>query len=169
MKGVTDVDELNRILDRTVGLRTFLSADDRIEKVASFVAQNFQENVMYLGYKAFLGGVNREKPTPSISRRWTSCCRRNGRRRCTQRTTETSLTVPWQRSFNFPAARGRCPGQFQESGQGPQDTYRYRQAAEGLRRSTALLRVPRRADAGPHATASNSPRNRPYADAELGW
>ena len=60
MEGVTDVDELNRVLDWAVGLRTFLTADDRIEKVAVFVAQHFQENVMPLGYKAFLVGVNRE-------------------------------------------------------------------------------------------------------------
>ena len=60
MEGVTDVDELNRVLDRAVGLRTFLTADDRIEKVAAFVAKHFQENVMPLGYKAFLVGVNRE-------------------------------------------------------------------------------------------------------------
>ena len=60
MEGVTDVDELNRVLDRAVGLRTFLTADDRIEKVTAFVAQHFQENVMPLGYKAFLVGVNRE-------------------------------------------------------------------------------------------------------------
>ena len=60
MEGVTDVDELNRVLDRAVGLRTFLTADDRIEKVAAFIAQHFQENVMPLGYKAFLVSVNRE-------------------------------------------------------------------------------------------------------------
>ena len=60
MEGVTDVDELNRVLDRAVGLRTFLTVDDRIEEVAAFVAQHFQENVLPLGYKAFLVGVNRE-------------------------------------------------------------------------------------------------------------
>ena len=60
MEGVTDVDELNRVLDRVVGLRTFLTADDRIEKVAMFVAEHFRENVLPLGYKAFLVGVNRE-------------------------------------------------------------------------------------------------------------
>ena len=60
MEGVTDVDELNRVLDRAVGLRTFLTADDRVDKVSAFVAQHFQENVLPLGYKAFLVGVNRE-------------------------------------------------------------------------------------------------------------
>jgi type I restriction enzyme, R subunit len=35
-------------------------ADDRVEKVAAFVAEHFKENVLPLGYKAFLVGVNRE-------------------------------------------------------------------------------------------------------------
>jgi len=59
-EGVTDVDELNEVLDRAVGLRTFLTADDRIEKVAAFVAEHFKESVLPLGYKAFLVAVNRE-------------------------------------------------------------------------------------------------------------
>lgn len=59
-EGVTDIDELNKALDRAVGLRTFLTADDRIERVAAFVAEHFKENVLPLGYKAFLVGVNRE-------------------------------------------------------------------------------------------------------------
>ena len=59
-EGVTDVEELNAVLDRAVGLRTFLTADDRIEKVADFVAEHFRDNVAPLGYKAFLVGVNRE-------------------------------------------------------------------------------------------------------------
>ena len=60
MEDVTDVDELNRVLDRAVGLRTFLTGDDRIEKVAGFIANHFTENVAPLGYKAFVVGVNRE-------------------------------------------------------------------------------------------------------------
>ena len=59
-EGVTDIDELNRVLDRAVGLRTFLTADDRVEKVAAFVAEHFKESVLPLGYKAFLVGVSRE-------------------------------------------------------------------------------------------------------------
>lgn len=59
-EGVTDINELNKVLERAVGLRTFLTADDRIVKVAAFVAQHFQENVNPLGYKAFLVAVNRE-------------------------------------------------------------------------------------------------------------
>ncbi|MEK0085795.1 type I restriction endonuclease subunit R [Benzoatithermus flavus] len=59
-EGVTDVEELNKVLDRAVGLRTFLSADDRIEKVSAFIAEHFKENVLPLGYKAFVVAVNRE-------------------------------------------------------------------------------------------------------------
>jgi type I restriction enzyme R subunit len=59
-EGVTDIDELNRVLDRAVGLRTFLTADERVEKVAAYVAEHFKESVLPLGYKAFLVGVNRE-------------------------------------------------------------------------------------------------------------
>ncbi len=59
-EGVTDVEELNKVLDRAVGLRTFLTADDRIEKVATFIAEHFKENVLPLGYKAFVVAVNRE-------------------------------------------------------------------------------------------------------------
>jgi type I restriction enzyme R subunit len=57
---VTDIDELNRVLERAVGLRTFLVADDRVAKVAQFIAMHFKENVEPLGLKAFVVGVNRE-------------------------------------------------------------------------------------------------------------
>lgn len=57
---VTDVEELNRVLDRAVGIRAFLSADDRVDRVAEFVANHFKENVDPLHYKAFLVAVDRE-------------------------------------------------------------------------------------------------------------
>lgn len=59
-EGVTDIEELNRVLDRAVGLRTFLKADERVSNIAAFVAQHFKENVLPLGYKAFLVAVDRE-------------------------------------------------------------------------------------------------------------
>jgi type I restriction enzyme, R subunit len=59
-EGVSDVDELNRILDHAMRLKTFLKAADRIEKVAAFVAEHFTRNVEPLGYKAFLVAVDRE-------------------------------------------------------------------------------------------------------------
>ena len=59
-EGVSDVDELNRILDRAMRLKTFLKAADRVEKVAALVADHFTRNVEPLGYKAFLVAVDRE-------------------------------------------------------------------------------------------------------------
>jgi type I restriction enzyme R subunit len=60
LEGVTDVEELNKVLDQSVGLWTFLAADDRIEKTAKYIAEHFRENVLPLGYKAFVVAVNRE-------------------------------------------------------------------------------------------------------------
>lgn len=59
-EGISDVDELNRILDHAMRLKTFLKAADRIDKVAAFVAEHFTQNVEPLGYKAFLVAVDRE-------------------------------------------------------------------------------------------------------------
>ncbi|MFH0989738.1 MAG: HsdR family type I site-specific deoxyribonuclease [bacterium] len=59
-EGVSDIEELNKILDRAVNTKNFLKATDRVEKVAQFVAHHYLENVMPMGYKAFLVGVDRE-------------------------------------------------------------------------------------------------------------
>lgn len=59
-EGISDIEELNRILDRAVNLKAFLKASDRIGKVARFVAEHFRSNVEPLGFKAFLVGVDRE-------------------------------------------------------------------------------------------------------------
>jgi type I restriction enzyme R subunit len=59
-EGISDIDDLNRVLERAVNLRTFLKAPARIEKVAAFIARHFRENVQPLGYKAFVVAVDRE-------------------------------------------------------------------------------------------------------------
>jgi len=59
-EGISDVDDLNKILNRAIKLKTFLKSADRVEKVAAFVARHFRENVEPLGYKAFVVGVDRE-------------------------------------------------------------------------------------------------------------
>lgn len=59
-EGISDIADLNAILDRGVNLRAFLKSDQRVDEVARFVAQHFRENVEPLGYKAFLVGVDRE-------------------------------------------------------------------------------------------------------------
>lgn len=57
---VTDVDELNKVLERAVNLRAFLGAEDRVDQVAAFIAKHYKENVLPLGYKAFVVAVDRE-------------------------------------------------------------------------------------------------------------
>jgi type I restriction enzyme R subunit len=57
--GVTDIEELNKMLDRAVNIKNFLKADSRIDKVAQYVAEHYTQNVEPLGYKAFLVGVDR--------------------------------------------------------------------------------------------------------------
>jgi type I restriction enzyme R subunit len=59
-EGVSDIEDLNRILDRAVTLKAFLKSQDRVEQVAKFVADHYSANVEPLGYKAFLVGVDRE-------------------------------------------------------------------------------------------------------------
>jgi type I restriction enzyme R subunit len=59
-EGITDIEELNKILDRAVNLKNFLKGKDRVKKVARYVADHYRENVEPLGYKAFLVGVDRE-------------------------------------------------------------------------------------------------------------
>jgi type I restriction enzyme R subunit len=59
-EGISDIEELNKILDRAVDLKTFLKAGDRVARVAAFVAEHFKANVEPMGYKAFLVGVDRE-------------------------------------------------------------------------------------------------------------
>jgi len=57
--GVTEIEELNKILDRAVNTKNFLKGSARIDKVAKYVAEHYKENVEPLGYKAFLVGVDR--------------------------------------------------------------------------------------------------------------
>jgi len=59
-EGISDIEELNKILERAVNLRNFLKGKERVDKAARYVADHFHENVEPLGYKAFLVAVDRE-------------------------------------------------------------------------------------------------------------
>jgi len=58
-EGICDIEELNKILDRAVNLKNFLKGDERVDKVAKYVAEHYTRNVEPLGYKAFLVAVDR--------------------------------------------------------------------------------------------------------------
>ena len=59
-EGVSDVQELNAILDRAVGLKQMMKAPNRVADIARYVAGHFRKNVEPMGFKAFLVGVDRE-------------------------------------------------------------------------------------------------------------
>lgn len=58
-EGISDITELNKILDRAVKLKNFLKGDQRVDQVAKYVAEHYTQNVEPLGYKAFLVAVDR--------------------------------------------------------------------------------------------------------------
>lgn len=58
--GVTDIEELNAILERAVNTRNFLKGTGRIEKVGKFIADHFKEYIEPMNYKAFVVAVDRE-------------------------------------------------------------------------------------------------------------
>ncbi len=59
-EGVSDIEELNAILDRAVELKEIMKAPDRIDTIARYVANHFRENVNPMGFKAFLVAVDRQ-------------------------------------------------------------------------------------------------------------
>lgn len=60
LEGVSDVEELNRVLERAVNLKNLLKNPDRVAKVAEYVAKHFEETVEPTGYKAFVVAPDRE-------------------------------------------------------------------------------------------------------------
>lgn len=59
-EGLSDIEDLNRVLEKAVTLRNMLKNRDRVQRVAQYVANDFSERVSPMGYKAFLVGVDRE-------------------------------------------------------------------------------------------------------------
>jgi type I restriction enzyme R subunit len=62
-EGVSDQEDLDRVLARAVNLRNMLKNRERVQKVAQYVARDFIEKVEPMGYKAFLVAVDREACT----------------------------------------------------------------------------------------------------------
>lgn len=59
-EGITDIEELNKVLERAVNLKNFLKGRKRVASVARVVAEHYRKTVEPLGYKAFLVAVDRE-------------------------------------------------------------------------------------------------------------
>jgi type I restriction enzyme R subunit len=59
-QGISDVEELNAILDRAVELKELMKARTRIKPIARYVAEHFRSTVEPMGFKAFVVAVDRE-------------------------------------------------------------------------------------------------------------
>ena len=62
-EGVSDIEELNKVLERAVTLRNMLKNRERVDAIAAYAARHYREHVEPLGYKAFLVAVDREACT----------------------------------------------------------------------------------------------------------
>jgi len=62
-EGLTDIEGLNKILERAVTLRNMLKSSDRVKDVAKFTVDHFKNYIEPMGYKAFFVAVDREACT----------------------------------------------------------------------------------------------------------
>ena len=60
LEGVSDIEELNKVLDRAVNLKNMLKNRKRVDRVAQFAAEHFRSTIEPMGYKAFMVAVDRE-------------------------------------------------------------------------------------------------------------
>jgi type I restriction enzyme R subunit len=60
LEGVSDIETLNKVLERAVTLRNMMKNRERIDGIAKYIAEHFTGNVEPMGYKAFVVGVDRE-------------------------------------------------------------------------------------------------------------
>ena len=58
--GIASIEALNRLLDKAEKLKAVLKAPKRIDRIAQHIAQHYQENVVPLGFKAFVVAIDRE-------------------------------------------------------------------------------------------------------------
>ena len=60
LEGVSDVEELNKVLERAVTLKNMMKNKDRVKKIAEYIADHFKNAIETMGYKAFVVAVDRE-------------------------------------------------------------------------------------------------------------
>jgi type I restriction enzyme R subunit len=58
--GVSDIEDLNRVLEKAVTLRNMLKSPEHVEGVAKYVAHHFKTTVEPVGYTVFFVAVDRE-------------------------------------------------------------------------------------------------------------
>ena len=155
-EGITDIEELNKILDRAVNLKNFLKGEERVDKVAQIRGRP----------------LSRRTSSRWATRRfwwaWTA------RRAPSTRRRSTSILPPEYSEVVYTGNNNDAPQlkkwhldertekqirkDFAKSGEAAEDPDRHGEAADRLRRADALRDVPRQADARPHAAAGHRAR-----------
>lgn len=59
-EGVSDIEELNKVLEKAVTLKNVLKNSERVDRVAAYLANHYRDYVEPMGYKAFVVAVDRE-------------------------------------------------------------------------------------------------------------
>ncbi|MEM3333729.1 MAG: type I restriction endonuclease subunit R [Thermoplasmata archaeon] len=59
-QGISDIETLNKVLEKAVNLRNMLKSPERREKVIKYIAEHYKKYVEPMGYKAFIVAVDRE-------------------------------------------------------------------------------------------------------------
>ena len=59
-EGISDIETLNKVLEKAVTLRNMLKNKERVEKIAIYIADHYKKYIEPMGYKAFVVGVDRE-------------------------------------------------------------------------------------------------------------
>jgi len=59
-KGLSDIEELNKVLERAVNLKNMMKGKDRVKEISKYVSDHFTTYIEPMGYKAFLVAVDRE-------------------------------------------------------------------------------------------------------------
>jgi len=59
-QGISDIESLNKVLEKAVNLRNMLKNPERREKVVRYIVDHYREYIEPMGYKAFIVAVDRE-------------------------------------------------------------------------------------------------------------
>jgi len=59
-QGISDIEKLNKVLEKAVNLRNMLKNPERREKVIKYIVEHYKQFIEPMGYKAFIVAVDRE-------------------------------------------------------------------------------------------------------------
>jgi len=62
-QGISDIEMLNKVLEKAVNLRNMLKNPERREKVIKYIVEHYKKYIEPMGYKAFIVAVDREACT----------------------------------------------------------------------------------------------------------